>query len=118
MQLCHTVRMTTIQTVKYVDDLDGGEGAETLQFGFAGKAYEIDLAEANTKTLTDALAPFIAAARRAGAPARIGSTPKRRDPQESQAIREWARGQGMEISERGRISATVMQAWRERHQAA
>jgi hypothetical protein len=106
------------ETVVLVDDLDGGEAAEQVEFGVDGRSYEIDLSAANSAKLRAALAPFISAARRAGArrsaappaPSRPAS-----DRVQNQAIREWAVAQGMKISERGRIPSNVLEAYRTSH---
>jgi Lsr2 len=105
-------------TVILVDDLDGSEAVEQVEFAVDGKSYEIDLSAANSAKLRDALAPFISAARRAGgrrssapaAPSRPAS-----DRAQNQAIREWAVAQGMKISERGRIPTNVLEAYRKSH---
>jgi hypothetical protein len=106
-------------TVVLVDDLDGTEAAEQVEFAVDGKSYEIDLSAANSAKLREALAPFVSAARRAGgrrsgtpsaAPARPAS-----DRAHNQAIREWAVAQGMKISERGRIPSNVLEAYRKSH---
>ncbi|MBO0877290.1 MAG: Lsr2 family protein [Pseudonocardia sp.] len=103
-------------TASLVDDLDGGTAEETVGFGVDGKSYEIDLSAANASKLRDALAEFVAAARREGA-ARHGGRPSAassrgaRGRQQSQAIREWARGQGLNVSDRGRIPSDVLEAY-------
>lgn len=106
-----------IKTV-LVDDLDGtplSSGASSTSFSLDGVAYEIDLAPENVQRLRDALAPFIAAARRTstgtGRSARGGSRAKGSDPARLAAIREWARANGHEVSDRGRIAASVMEAY-------
>lgn len=105
--------------VTLVDDLDGGEADEQVEFTVDGRAYEIDLSAANSARLRDALAPYISAARRTGgrrrsaaptAPARPST-----DREQNQAIREWAQGQGMKISERGRIPSNVLEAYHQSH---
>lgn len=106
-----------------VDDLDGtvldvGEG-ETVLFSLDGTAYEIDLTDDNATALRDALAPFIAAARsistaRAGAPAaaRSSSAGRRRPGQtDFGPVRTWAKANGYTVSERGRIPASVLEAY-------
>ena len=106
-------------TVILVDDLDGGEATEQVRFAVDGRSYEIDLSAANSAKLREALAPYISAARRrsgrrssyaTAAPARPTS-----DREHNQSIREWAATQGMKISERGRIPATVLEAYRAVH---
>lgn len=111
--------MATQTTVTLVDDLDGGEADEQVQFTIDGKSYEIDLSSANSKKLRDSLAPFVVGARRAGGRRRTGtvSTPTRptTDREQNQAIREWAQKQGMKVSERGRLSASVLEAFKAAH---
>jgi hypothetical protein len=109
--------------VSLVDDLDGGRADETVQFALDGKAYEIDLSSANADKLRDALGEFVTAARRAGrerrggagrsaaasASARLGV-----DREQNQAIRDWARANGYEVSDRGRIPAEVLEAYNQK----
>jgi hypothetical protein len=114
--------MATQTTVMLVDDLDGSEADEQVQFMVDGKSYEIDLSSSNSKKLRDALAPFVMVARRAG-----GSSGRRRggtagvvarattDREQNQAIREWAQQQGLKVSERGRLSAAVLDAYKAAH---
>ncbi|MCE3556229.1 Lsr2 family protein [Pseudonocardia sp. RS11V-5] len=107
-------------TVTLIDDLDGGEAEEQVEFSVDGKSYEIDLSTKNSEKLREALAPFIAAARRSTGrrSAGGGSAPASRpvsDRQQNQAIREWAVAQGMKISERGRIPSNVLEAYHAAH---
>jgi nucleoid-associated protein Lsr2 len=88
------------------DDLDGGPAAETLRFGIGGVEYEIDLSERNATRLRTLLAPFMEHGRKAGPrPRRTVRTAASR--QRSREIRAWARARGIELSERGRIPASV-----------
>ena len=109
--------MAQIREIRLVDDLDGEVADETVEFGVDGKNYEIDLSTANAKKLRDALAEFVASARRAGGRRRGGGAPAaapRRpsiDREQNQAIREWARKRGMKVSDRGRIPAEVLEAY-------
>lgn len=107
-------------TVTLIDDLDGSEADEQVEFAVDGKSYEIDLSTQNSEKLRELLAPYIAAARRTGArrSAAAGASPAARpvsDRQQNQAIREWAVAQGMKISERGRIPSNVLDAYRAAH---
>jgi hypothetical protein len=92
-----------IQTL-FIDDLDGSEAEGTIRFGLDGAEYEIDLNAKHAQALRDALAQYVGAARRAGGgvkrPARNG-----RNPTE---VREWARSQGIEVKDRGRVPAELM----------
>jgi hypothetical protein len=111
-------RVAKQTTVILVDDLDGSEATEQVEFAVDGKAYEIDLSAANSAKLREALAPFISAARRAGGRRTANPAPPARpatDRIQNQAIREWAVAQGMKISERGRIPSNVLQAYHKSH---
>ncbi|GAA4540123.1 Lsr2 family protein [Pseudonocardia xishanensis] len=106
-------------TVTLIDDLDGGEADEQVEFSVDGKSYEIDLSAKNSEKLREVLAPYIAAARRTGGRrAASAAAPAARpvsDRQQNQAIREWATAQGMKISERGRIPSNVLEAYHAAH---
>jgi hypothetical protein len=116
--------------VSLVDDLDASEADETVEFGLDGATYEIDLSEANAAALRDTLADYVAHARRSGGRRRTSapstSSGSRRgsgggggraavDREQNQAIREWARKQGMTVSERGRIPSEVSEAYHKAH---
>jgi len=107
-------------TVSLVDDLDGSEAGETVEFGLDGAFYEIDLSEDNAERLRDALAEYVEHARRSGGRKRTGGrvavagrAPRTAsaDREQNQAMREWARKQGMTISDRGRIPKEVAEAY-------
>lgn len=104
------------------DDIDGGEAVETVAFALDGNSYEIDLNAENAARLRDAFAPWVGAARRAGRPARPAgravaarSASSRAAKGDLSAVREWARAQGLQVSERGRISAEVQRAYDAAH---
>ncbi len=113
--------MATQTTVTLVDDLDGSTADEQVEFTVDGKSYAIDLSDANSKKLRGVLAPYISAARRAGGRRSGGgaaATPTARpktDREQNQAIREWAQKNGLKVSERGRISASVLDAFKAAH---
>jgi len=96
------------------DDLDGGLADETVRFGFEGTVYEIDLSSKNARAVRKQLAPLIEHARKAvrGPARRPTRTPVGR--QRSRDIRIWAKDHGLAVSDRGRISAGVV----EQYQAA
>jgi len=95
-------------TVALEDDLDGGPAAETVRFAVGGAAYEIDLSATNAAAFRRQLAPFIAAARKAGHRPRRGSGRPAPGRERSADIRAWAKDQGIAVSERGRIPASVI----------
>ena len=100
-----------------VDDLDGTDADETVTFGLDGTTYEIDLTTANAEKLRDALGGYIGHARKVSA-GRRGSgrrTSSAGSSNNTRAVREWAKSQGMDVSERGRISADVQQAYDAAH---
>jgi Lsr2 len=95
-------------TVELEDDLDGGPADETVRFGFDGSDYEIDLSKTNAARFRSQLEPYLDHARKAGRGQRRrpGRTPSSR--QHSGAVRAWAREQGITVSERGRIPASII----------
>ncbi len=104
--------------VQLIDDLDGDEAAETVAFALDGNRYEIDLSVENAATLRDALAVYIANARRsarAATPSAGRARPQRSDREQTAAIREWARTNGHRVGEKGRIPSTVIEAYNTAH---
>jgi hypothetical protein len=111
-----------------VDDLDGtvldvGAG-ETVMFSLDGVAYEIDLTDENAQAFRSALAPYIDAARsvstaRSGrssaAPSNGGRRRRRTGQQDYGPVREWAKANGYQVSERGRVPASVLEAYEAAH---
>lgn len=100
------------------DDIDGGEAAETVEFGLDGKSYEIDLNPSNAKKLRKALAPYTAAARRqvtGGKRDRSRALTYRHTSVEAApaAVRAWAQSNKMDVPARGRIPKRVYEAFRE-----
>ncbi len=99
--------MATRTTITLEDDLDGGPAAETVRFGLGSAEYEIDLSAANAGRFRSQLAPFIDHARRAGRSQRSRPARTAAGRQDSAAIRAWAKEHGIEVSDRGRIPASV-----------
>lgn len=109
-----------------VDDIDGtllevGEG-ETVLFSVDGVAYEIDLTDENAAALRGALDRYIKAARtvssaRATSAASSSSGRKRRrsGQQDYSDVREWAKKNGYQVSDRGRVPASVLEAYEAAH---
>jgi nucleoid-associated protein Lsr2 len=101
--------------IQLTDDVDGARingSGETVPFALDGVDYEIDLSEKNARKLRELFEPYIAVARRRGSGSRASrsaSTGAR--ARDTHGIREWARQNGHEISERGRISTTVLAAY-------
>ncbi len=101
-----------IQTL-LIDDLDGGEAESTVRFGLDGAEYEIDLSTKNAEALRKALARYVDAARRASGsavrrPGRSGRRAASAGGPDSMAVREWARSQGIDVKDRGRVPAELV----------
>lgn len=111
-------RMAT-KTIR-VDDLDGSEGdVSALSFSVDGVQYSIDLNSKNQKKFRDAISPYVAAASRTGGPARRARGRRAAVVKPGKEvltdIREWARAEGYEVSDRGRISAAIREAYDAAH---
>jgi Lsr2 len=95
----------------FVDDIDGGEAAGTVRFGLDGTDYEIDLSTAHAEALRKALEEYIVAGRKVSGPARRGRGSSRRAASggpNSSDVREWAKTQGIEVKDRGRVPAELV----------
>lgn len=90
--------------VRWIDDLDGSEAAETVRFALDGSTYEADLSAENAASLRAALQPFTEVARSVRAARKPAPAT---DRVQNTLIREWARAQGIQISNRGRIPIDV-----------
>ena len=89
--------------VHMIDDVDGGEAAETVAFGLDGVAYEIDVSTANAEALRTDLSRFVSHARRVTS--RSSTRAKAKAPtRDRAAVRAWARENGYEVSARGRTA--------------
>ena len=94
------------------DDLDGSEATETVTFGLDGTSYEIDLNDKNAAKLRDALAGYIGHGRKVGsAPRRGRKAAASTGGTSAKEIRDWARSNGYDVPERGRVSADVRAAY-------
>lgn len=106
------------------DDLDASTAEETVTFALDGQSYEIDLSGEHARELRDSLAKFVGGARKSGA----NGTPRARqtrpangrgsarvDREQIKAIRDWARRNGHEVSDRGRIAAPIVDAYNNAH---
>jgi hypothetical protein len=103
--------------VQLIDDLDQSPADETVGFALDGATYEIDLSARNAAKLRDALAEYVANARRVSrSAARLPSQarrgrPARGDREQTQAIRDWARKNDYQIGDKGRIPAHILEAF-------
>ncbi len=100
-----------IQTL-LIDDLDGGEAAGTVRFGLDGTEYEIDLSATHSDELRKALELYLAHARRTGGTAKNAARTRRGGAVDSAKVRDWAKGQGIEVKDRGRVPADVVEQYK------
>lgn len=89
----------TITTL--TDDIDGGDADQTVTFAFNDSQYEIDLSKKNLDKMVKALQPYTTAARKSSGA----------DRDQLAQIRDWARTNGHHVSDRGRISSAVQEAY-------
>ena len=100
-----------IQTL-LIDDLDGGEAAGTVRFGLDGAEYEIDLSAEHDDELRKALQRYLAHARRTGGTPRTAALTRRGGAAVDTAkVRQWAKEHGIEVKDRGRIPASVLEQY-------
>lgn len=115
---------------KLIDDLDGGEAAETVTFGLDGATYDIDLSKKNAAAFRKSLARYVNAARRSTAPSR---STRRKAPSRSTRrtappstngskptrdfdilqLREWAGANKVAVPARGRIPNSVVEQYKQ-----
>ncbi|MDN4159733.1 histone-like nucleoid-structuring protein Lsr2 [Nocardioides abyssi] len=106
------------------DDLDGSEATETVSFGLDGTSYEIDLNDENASALRESLATYVGHARKVSGARRGGGRRSSGGSSTSangsggptaKEVREWARENGYEVPDRGRVSAEVREAYDAAH---
>jgi nucleoid-associated protein Lsr2 len=105
------------------DDLDGSTGGETITFSYRGTNYEIDLGRRNASAFDKTMKPYVDAARkitlrgssRRGSGSGRNGRGRGRSAGDLSSIRTWARENGYSVSDRGRISANVMDAYNAAH---
>ncbi|MGW3956141.1 histone-like nucleoid-structuring protein Lsr2 [Streptomyces sp. NPDC004752] len=100
--------------VLLVDDLDGGEADETVTFALDGKTFEIDLTTSNADKLRGLLDPYVKGGRRTGGRASGGRGKTRvvsGGSQDTAQIRAWAKENGYEVNDRGRVPASIREAY-------
>ena len=103
-----------------IDDLTGEESEDVtnVQFSVAGTDFEIDLNDKNHAEFMNALAPYMNNARRIkrsrkgkGGAGRASVSSN----EDTARIREWARENGFEVNDRGRVSASIREAYEAAH---
>ena len=111
---------------EFIDDIDGSAAERTFTFAVDGINYEIDLSAENIAEFNSAIGGFVESARKitgsrsnTGRRTRSAGADGGRQPREqTRAVREWARQHGHHISNRGRIPASIQQAFDQAHTAA
>jgi nucleoid-associated protein Lsr2 len=97
-----------VQTL-YIDDLDGSEADGTVRFGLDGAEYEIDLNAKHAQELRAVLARYMAAGRHVRARQSYrGGRKEQPNALNTTEIREWAKAQGIDVKDRGRIPAELV----------
>lgn len=96
--------------VLLTDDIDGSDATQTVRFGWLGADYEIDLNDKNYAAFEKAIGKYLNAARRTGGRSRGGK--RARSAVDLAAVRSWARENGYDVSDRGRISGDVLEAYK------
>jgi hypothetical protein len=113
------VRHMAKKTVeKYYSDLSGDEidtPGPTVSFTFDGVGYQVDLTEAERKAFSDAVAPYIAVGRRAAGRASRSSSGGSGSGVDANAVRAWTQEQGLDVPARGRVPASLIEAYQEAH---
>lgn len=113
-----------VQRMQAFDDFDGSEAAETVRYSYDGRDFEIDLSEEHAREFDEFLAKYIEHSRkveraqpepqpRQRRARRSGG--ERRSPEELHTIRQWARAQGFQVSDRGRIKADILEKYDAAH---
>lgn len=106
--------MAKTTTTHITDDMDGSDGATEIAFSYQGTGYTIDLGKKNAAAFEKALKPYLKAATKVdGRPStrRSRSSSSAGPRKDLKEIREWARGRGIEVSDRGRVSSAVVEQY-------
>jgi hypothetical protein len=101
------------------DDLDGSEASETVEFALDGVTYEIDLNDQHAAALRDDFARWVGQARRSGGRRqtrrRGAGAPAAGSSADLTKVREWGRANGYKVSDRGRVSQELQDAYAAAH---
>ncbi|MCI3927976.1 MULTISPECIES: histone-like nucleoid-structuring protein Lsr2 [unclassified Streptomyces] len=100
--------------IKLIDDLDGKTADETVTFGLDGKAYEIDLSTKNADKLRGLLEPYLKGGRKTGGSRSVkqpAAKGKSAAGQDTAKMRAWAKENGFEVNDRGRVPANIREAY-------
>jgi hypothetical protein len=98
-----------VATTEYIDDLDGSAADGTVLFGYDGNRYEIELSKSNAAALAEAIAPYVAHARKITPGGR--SARRAAGRADVSAVRQWAKARGYNVSQRGRVAHEIIAAY-------
>lgn len=109
--------MATETITRLIDDLDGSAAERTVNFSWDGRTYEIDLSKRNAAAFEKTMKPYVEAGRSTHTTSRPatrrrgnrGAAVGRRS--DLATIREWARSNGLAVSDRGRIAVPIIEAY-------
>ena len=101
----------TVVTEILVDDIDGSPGERTVNFSWEGTSYEIELSKRNALAFEKAVKPYVDSARKQRSARGRRPSTARSGKRDLGAIRDWAAHNGFDVSARGRIAATVIEAY-------
>lgn len=110
--------LTRVLVERLVDDLE--DVTETVDFSYRGVDYEIDLSARDARALDKLLAPYLAMSRRSAKRSATRQRPVVKAPSQAldaKSVRAWAKSQGLQVSDRGRVATDVMNRYREAHRA-
>jgi hypothetical protein len=100
-----------ITTTVYTDDLDGSKAEGTVHFGFDGAEYEIDLSKSNRREFEKAMALYVGHARKVRNSRSRRTRGRRSAAHDLNAVRQWARANGYDVADRGRVPSAVLEAY-------
>ena len=111
--------MARKEITQYFDDIDNAplaaEDVNVVEFAVDGVTYSMDVSTANREKFEEALAPYIAVARRVQRKSSRRAPQSTNSPERNRAIREWAQANGLQVSDRGRIPQNIVDQYDEAH---
>jgi len=109
--------MAKKEIVQVIDDIDGKvlDTYETVKWSLDGKSYEFDTSAKHAQQFRDSLSKYITVSRTSGRATKRAATPVARNKETTKAIREWAINEGYDVSDRGRIPLSVIEAFEAAH---
>ncbi|MFC6712832.1 histone-like nucleoid-structuring protein Lsr2 [Branchiibius cervicis] len=112
--MAQRTQIITISDISRVEVVDG----ESIPFSFRGVDYVIDLTAQEAKEFDEAIALYTGHGQRVGGRKRTGSAASSStgaDREQLAKIREWAKDNGYQVAERGRIKAEILDAYEAAH---